>query len=292
MYLEVTLRTWDSEGFSQKLLCKAMNYLDSFYSSAARSDAWESAGYAQERALAAYVLAWKISENTRRHVGHVASIIMAADKMNVSSLDRSVVGRMEMDLVSVLDCKVSSPSVRELAEAVDFYLRLVGSADASMCADLTMQIAQVLAIDEDIAGSVEPVSIVLVAAVLALPICDAPSATSVCVVQEICKMFDEPVNPESIVRLREACQGKLSSMLEQSRHEDAVAADGEKLLLATLRGNVAAVIRDTFVHARVQQPHLSGTIPGQVSRAQPASSSDSFVEVQPLDGRQKRTFDI
>eukprot|EP00929_Paragymnodinium_shiwhaense_P021759 TRINITY_DN14105_c2_g4_i4.p1 TRINITY_DN14105_c2_g4~~TRINITY_DN14105_c2_g4_i4.p1 ORF type:complete len:264 (+),score=54.79 TRINITY_DN14105_c2_g4_i4:97-888(+) len=250
MYLEVTLRTWDSEGFSQKLLCKAMNYLDSFYSSAARSDAWESAGYAQERALAAYVLAWKISENTRRHVGHVASIIMAADKMNVSSLDRSVVGRMEMDLVSVLDCKVSSPSVRELAEAVDFYLRLVGSADASMCADLTMQIAQVLAIDEDIAGSVEPVSIVLAAVLLALPLCSIPAGISACLEQEIRNMLDEPTDTPHSVRMRNACEGKLRSMIEQSRSDVQGVGDGEHCLLATHRKSVAEMVDAAWQKAR------------------------------------------
>eukprot|EP00929_Paragymnodinium_shiwhaense_P021750 TRINITY_DN14105_c0_g1_i5.p1 TRINITY_DN14105_c0_g1~~TRINITY_DN14105_c0_g1_i5.p1 ORF type:complete len:381 (+),score=90.52 TRINITY_DN14105_c0_g1_i5:76-1218(+) len=273
------LKACGSDCFDQQLLFKALSYLDGFYGSAARSSALKGAGQAQERAFAACLLAWKMKEKTVAPVSHVTGIM--AKKMKVR-INIPVVLRLEKELAFALDFKLSAPSVSELVEAVDIYLRLL---DSAACADVTKQIAHALVTDEDIAGSVEPVSIVLLAAVLAQQICDTSAATSAYVVQEVCKMFDEPSDPESILRLRQACKGKLRSMLELSRHGAAGTAPGR--LLATLRQNVAAKVAAAFKNARVQQPQLTGAIKAQVSSSQPAPSSPSSVEAQaqPLDGR-------
>eukprot|EP00929_Paragymnodinium_shiwhaense_P021749 TRINITY_DN14105_c0_g1_i3.p1 TRINITY_DN14105_c0_g1~~TRINITY_DN14105_c0_g1_i3.p1 ORF type:complete len:281 (+),score=70.03 TRINITY_DN14105_c0_g1_i3:62-904(+) len=280
MRLGLVLKEHEFDSFDQPLLFKALNYLDGFYSSAAaRSCASRSPGHAHERAFAACLLAWKMNENAVEPVGHITGIM--ENQMHIH-VDVPLVLRLEAELAWALDFKLSTPSVLELVDAVDFYLRLMGSA---MCADVTKQIAHALVTDEDIAGSVEPVSIVLLAAVLAQQICDTSAATSAYVVQEVCKMFDEPSDPESILRLRQACKGKLRSMLELSRHGAAGTAPGR--LLATLRQNVAAKVAAAFKNARVQQPQLTGAIKAQVSSSQPAPSSPSSVEAQaqPLDGR-------
>eukprot|EP00929_Paragymnodinium_shiwhaense_P021760 TRINITY_DN14105_c2_g6_i1.p1 TRINITY_DN14105_c2_g6~~TRINITY_DN14105_c2_g6_i1.p1 ORF type:complete len:307 (+),score=22.87 TRINITY_DN14105_c2_g6_i1:80-1000(+) len=202
MNLRLKFVTLGVDRFDRHLLWKAISYLDGFYSSAARSNAWAGAGYSQERAFAACLLAWKINKSGAQRVGFVTGFM--ADKMDVR-LDISLVLRIEMELVSMLDFQVSSPSVLELAEAVEFYLRLLGSPASSMCAKVTAQLAHVLVTDEDIAGSVEPVSIVLAAAVLSFRLCDTPAVISAYLEEEIYNMFDEPNDPARSGRICSAC---------------------------------------------------------------------------------------
>eukprot|EP00929_Paragymnodinium_shiwhaense_P021755 TRINITY_DN14105_c2_g3_i2.p1 TRINITY_DN14105_c2_g3~~TRINITY_DN14105_c2_g3_i2.p1 ORF type:complete len:405 (+),score=47.43 TRINITY_DN14105_c2_g3_i2:59-1216(+) len=287
MDVSAALRMWSKGLFDEQLLWKALNYLDGFYGSAWRESGW-SAGCAQERALAAVLLAWKMNENmsTSGLFSRVISIV--AEEMDVS-MDISVVLRMEVELVSVLDFKTTSPSVVDLAEAVGFYFRLLGS---SMCADITGLIARVLMTAEDIVGSIEPVNIVLAAARLALPLCHAPEAISGHLLQEICKMFDEPDDAVHNACFRNACTEQLRRLFEVSTSRAAVGVNVEQRLRATLCKEVASLVGAILKNARVEHTDSTGTTPEQESGSTPARNATDSVEARALDGRHVRRCNI
>eukprot|EP00929_Paragymnodinium_shiwhaense_P120679 TRINITY_DN92690_c0_g1_i1.p1 TRINITY_DN92690_c0_g1~~TRINITY_DN92690_c0_g1_i1.p1 ORF type:complete len:363 (+),score=48.71 TRINITY_DN92690_c0_g1_i1:112-1200(+) len=261
--LGTTLMQEGFERFDRPLLWKALHYLDGFYSSAARSMAeWSGTGYARERAFAACLVAWKMNQNDIGDHFYRAIQIMS-DQMNVR-LNLSVVVRMERELVSMLDYKISSPSVCDLAEAVNYYFMLLGSSGPSaapMYADMVMRIAHVLVTDGEIAGRVEPVRVVLVALQLALQLCNAPAAVSALLEQDIRKMFDEPTDPVDDVLVRCGCASKLRSMFMQSRSESAVDGNGDQLLLVALRKESAAAVDAAFESARMEKGHSTGATP-------------------------------
>eukprot|EP00929_Paragymnodinium_shiwhaense_P021752 TRINITY_DN14105_c2_g1_i1.p1 TRINITY_DN14105_c2_g1~~TRINITY_DN14105_c2_g1_i1.p1 ORF type:complete len:404 (+),score=57.00 TRINITY_DN14105_c2_g1_i1:59-1213(+) len=286
MDLGATLMMQVPERLDQQLPLKALNYLDAFYSSAAQESDWQNVGYAQERAFAAFLLALKINEqSTGGRVGCVISTM--AEEMDVS-MEISVVLRMELELVSMLDFKTTSASVVDLAEAVVFYFRLLGS---SMCADITLLIAHVLMTEEDIVDSIEPVSIVLAAARLALPLSDLPAATSGHVLQQICKMFDEPDDAVHSAGVRRACTDQLRRIFEESGSGAALVGNGEERHLATLRKRVALLV-GAILKVRVTHVGSTDATPEQESGSTPALNVTGAVEAQPLDGREVRTFHI
>eukprot|EP00929_Paragymnodinium_shiwhaense_P083356 TRINITY_DN44381_c0_g2_i2.p1 TRINITY_DN44381_c0_g2~~TRINITY_DN44381_c0_g2_i2.p1 ORF type:complete len:361 (-),score=61.63 TRINITY_DN44381_c0_g2_i2:494-1576(-) len=199
-------------GFDRPLVWKALGYLDGFYSSSARAGA-RSKSLAKERAFAACIIAWKMTSNTRPDIRSAIKVI--GEELMVS-LDLSEVLRMEMELVSELDFKISSPSITDFAEAIVFYFSLLG---AWPCANLTMRIAHVLVTDDDIAGNVEPASVALVSTLIALRFCATSAATYAGVEQEIRRMFNLPGDPLN-VHLLDACVRKLYSLRSSSLDND------------------------------------------------------------------------